>query len=141
MFPSWLPISLRRGHPLLPFPKKGIDLARAKVSNIDINASEATRPAALSEDELRVRVHRIVCYGTVRESWHSKNDRSYRNISLDDIQHMLRNTWKLAGKPTWDDAHWNWKYKLAGEDLEDDELTVVITVNEEEVTILIITKY
>ncbi len=126
---------------VLPFPKKGIDLPGGKVSNIDINASSAERPAALKEDELRVRVQRIVCYGTVRESWHSQNDRSYRNISIDDIQHMLRSEWKLAGKPEWSVEHRNWKYKLEGEDLDDDELTVVIAVRDEQVEIFVITKY
>jgi hypothetical protein len=126
---------------VLPFPKNGIDLSGGKVSNIDINASSAKRPAALSEDELRVRVQRIVLYGTVRESWHSKNDRSYRNVSMDDIQHMLRSAWKLAGKPKWNDEHWNWAYKLDGEDLDDDELTLIIAVHDEQVEILVITKY
>jgi len=126
---------------VLPFPKKAIDLPSGKVSNVDINASSAGQPAALSEDELRVRVQRIVCYGTVRESWHSKNERSYRNVSIDDIQHMLRSQWKLAGKPKWSDEHHNWAYKLNGEDLDDDELTLIISVHEDEVEILIITKY
>ena len=126
---------------VLPFPQKGIDLSGSKVSNLDINASPAGRPAAMSEDELRVRVQRIVLYGTVRESWHSKNDRGYRNISLDDIQHMLRNDWKLAGKAKWNAEHGNWTYKVVGEDLEDDELTLVIAVRENEVEILVITKY
>ena len=86
-------------------------------------------------------MHRIVCYGTVRESWHSRNDRSYRNISLDDIQHMLRSKWKLAGKAKWNADHGNWTYKVVGEGLEDEELTLVIAVHEDEVEILIITKY
>lgn len=126
---------------VLPFREKGIDDAAGKVSNLDINASSAERPAALREAELRTAVERIVCYGTVRESWHSRNDRSYRNISTDDIQHMLRNAWKLKGKPEWSDQHGEWKYKLTGEDLEDDELTLVIAVRQNEVEILVITKY
>lgn len=126
---------------VLPFAKKGIDHPTSKVSNIDINASSVERSAALSEDGLRVRVQQIVLYGTIRESWHSRNDRSYRNVSMDDIQHMLRSDWKLAGKPKWNDEHSNWIYKLVGEDLDDDELTLVITVNEERVDILVITKY
>jgi len=126
---------------VLPFPKKGIDLLGGKADNIDINASSAELPAALREDELRVRVQRIVCYGTVRESWHSKNDRSYRNVSIDDIQHMLRSQWKLKGKPKWNVEHSNWTYKLEGEDLDDDELTLVIAVRDEQVEIVVITKY
>jgi hypothetical protein len=126
---------------VLPFPKKGIAIPRGKVSNIDINASSADRPAALTKDELRARVQRIVCYGTVRESWHSQNDRRYRNISIDDIQHLLRSQWKLAGKPKWNAEHGDWIYKLEGEDLDDDELTLVIAVRDEQVEILVITKY
>lgn len=126
---------------VLPFPKKGIAQTPLSASNIDINASSAKPPAVLSVDELRVLVPRIVCYGIVRESWHAKSERGYRNISIDDIQHMLRNEWKLNGKPGWDDDHRNWSYKLTGSDLEDDELTLVITVNVEEQKIFVITKY
>jgi len=126
---------------VIPFPKKGVAQTPGSSSKIDINASPAERPAALSEDELRVCVQRIVLYGTVRESWHSKNDRSYRNVSMDDIQHMLRSEWKLKSKPGWSDDHGNWKYKLDGKDLDDDELTLVIAVRDEQVEILVITKY
>lgn len=132
--------STKKGR-VLPFTKKGVANPGATVSNIDINASSAGRPAALSEDELRVRVQRIVLHGTVRESWHSRNDRRYRTISMDDIQHMLRSEWKLRGKPEWDDEFRNWKYKLDGKDLDDDELTLVIAVRDELVEILVITKF
>ncbi len=125
----------------MPFPKKGVAQFPGSKSKIDINASSAQRPEALSEDNLRVRVQQIVLYGTVQESWHSKKDRSYRNVSMDDIQHMLRSEWKLAGKPKWSDEHRNWTYKLEGEDLDDDELTLIIAVKDEQLQILVITKY
>ena len=126
---------------VLPFPKKGIAISGGRVSNVDINASPAERPAALGEDELRAQVQRIVCYGTVRESWHSRNDRSYRNVSLDDIQHLLRSEWKLSGKPQWKPEHGNWAYKVVGQDLDEDELTLIIAVNADRVDILVITKF
>ena len=84
---------------------------------------------------------RIVLYGTFRESAHSAEDRSYRNVSHDDILHMLQGPWTLAVPPEWDEAHRNWKYKLAGRDIEGDELVLVISLNVEEQMITIITKF
>lgn len=126
---------------VIPFRQKSVAKGEANPSKIDISASSTGRLAALDEVHLRLEVERIVCRGTVRETWHSKNDRSYRNVSMDDIQHMLRNAWKLKGKPAWDTEHANWKYKVVGEDIDDEELTLVITVNANELFILVITKF
>ena len=60
---------------------------------------------------------------------------------MDDIQHMLRSAWNLAGKPEWSDEHHNWKYKLNGRDIDEDELTLIIAVQDDRVQILVITKY
>ncbi len=84
---------------------------------------------------------RIVLYGIFRESAHSAEDRSYRNISHDDMLHMLQGPWTLAAQPEWDEAHRNWKYKLAGRDIEGDDLVLVISLNVEEQMITIITKF
>ncbi len=126
---------------VLPFPKKGVAQSPGSASKLDINASAAEKPPALSEDQLRSRVQQIVLHGTVIESWHSRKDRSYRNVSMDDIQHMLRSDWNLAGKPKWSEEHRNWTYKLHGKDLDEDELTLIIAVKDDRVQILVITKY
>jgi hypothetical protein len=126
---------------ILPFPKKGIAQTPGSASNIDVSASSSSRPPGLAEEDLRPAVTRIVLYGTFRESAHSANDRSYRNVSHDDMLHMLEGAWTLAAPPEWDERHHNWKYKLAGQDIEGDELVLVVALNVEEQMISIITKY
>jgi len=97
--------------------------------------------AALDEEKLRLVVQRIVYYGEIKESFHSASERDERGVSQDDIVAMLEGNWALAAKPDWDQAHKNWEYRLAGTDLEGDELVLKITVNEEMQRITIITKY
>ena len=97
--------------------------------------------AALDEEKLRLVVQRIVYYGEIKESFHSASERDERGVSQDDILAMLEGNWTLAAEPDWDHAHKNWEYKLAGTDLEGDELVLKITVNEEMQRITIITKY
>ena len=54
---------------------------------------------------------------------------------------MLEGEWKLAAKPNWDEEHRNWEYKLAGTDLEGDELVLKIAVNVELQRLTVITKF
>lgn len=95
----------------------------------------------MDEETLRLILQRIVYYGEIKESFHSASEREERNVSQDDIVAMLEAKWTLAAKPDWDQAHKNWEYKLAGADLEGDELVLKITVNEEMQRVTIITKY
>jgi hypothetical protein len=96
---------------------------------------------ALAGEELRQAVTRIVLYGNFRESGHSAFDRSYRNVSHDDMLYMLEGAWTLAAEPEWDEKHHNWKYKLAGQDIEGDDLVLLVALNTEEQMITIITKF
>ncbi len=126
---------------LIPFEKKSVAKGPQAASNIDISASSSQREPALSGEELKTAVSRIVLYGTFRESKHSAQDRSYRNVSQEDIIAMLEGPWKQSGKPEWSDEHRNWKYRVEGKDIEGDELELVIAVNIEMNRIEIITKF
>ena len=126
---------------ILPFPKKGIAQTPGSASNIDVSASSGSRPLALAGEDLRQAVTRIVLYGTFRESAHSAFDRSYRNVSHDDMLYMLERPWTSAAAPEWDETNHNWKYKLAGKDIEGDDLVLLVALNAEEQMITIITKF
>jgi hypothetical protein len=126
---------------VLPFPKKGVAQSPGSASNIDVSASSDEPPAAFQEPELRIAVTRIILYGTYRETKHSAHDRNYRNVSDDDIQAMLQGPWKLAATPEWDAQYRNWKYRLAGSDIEGDELVLIVALNLEESLITVITKF
>jgi hypothetical protein len=126
---------------VLPFTKDFVAKGLAAASNVDINASSGPSQPALDENRLQEVVQRITNYGKIREMRHSSKDRSYRNISEDDILAMLQGNWKLVATPDWDEAHRGWEYKIKGSDIEGDELVLKIAVNEELQRIDIITKY
>jgi hypothetical protein len=126
---------------VLPFPKKGIAQTPSSAANIDISASSGGRPPSLAEPELRVAVTRIVHYGTVWQTRHAGQERDYRNVSDDDIQHMLLGPWVLERQPEWSEDHRNWKYRLRGTDIEGDELTLIVALNVEEQTLAVVTKF
>jgi hypothetical protein len=138
----------RRGYVLEPKRTKVVAISKSFVakkpisaSNIDVSASSSPGSAALDEEKLRLVVERIVYYGEIKESFHSASERAERGVSQDDIVAMLEGNWTFSAAPDWDQAHKNWEYKLAGVDLEGDELVLKITVNEEMQRITIITKY
>ena len=118
---------------VLPFPKKGIALNEKSSSNLDINASPDQRIPALPEEELRQAVSRAVLYGTFRETFHSSGERCFRNISQEDILHMLQGAWALVSTE-FSDEHRSWKYKVAGKDIEGDEL--ILDPDENRITVI-----
>lgn len=125
---------------VLPFPKKGIALNEKLSSNLDINASSDQRIPALPEHELRLAVSRAVLHGTFRETFHSAEERSYRHITQEDILHMLQHEWALVGAE-FDDEHHNWKYRVAGKDIEGDDLNLIIAIDPDENRITVISKF
>jgi len=134
----------KKGHDpakVLPFRKNSVAQERKPASIIDVNASPVQRRPALTETQLRAAVARVIRHGTWLQSRHAAEDRGYRNISDDDIEAALTGPWTLARKPEWSEPYQNWKYRLDGKDIEGDDLTLIITVNEEEITIFVVTKY
>jgi hypothetical protein len=128
---------------ILRFPQKTVAKTAKGASNIDINASSQPGDPAMSEDELSVAVQRIIAYGVYEECKHSSQDRSYRNISDDDIQFCLSRRFKLTGVEPGEDSRGRkcWKYRVTGRDTEGAELSLVITVNTETQKLKIITKF
>ena len=126
---------------ILPFRGKKIAQSPGSASIIDVSASSEDRSPAFLEPDLRLAVTRIILNGTYRETKHSAKHRSYRNVTDDDIQSMLLGPWVLKAAPEWDDKHKNWKYPLAGKDIDGDELVLVVALNMEEQMITVITKF
>ncbi|CAN5570907.1 hypothetical protein BH10ACI4_BH10ACI4_13680 [soil metagenome] len=131
----------RKSGKILPFTKDSVAKRSSGASNVDISASSGPSQPALDENRLRDVVQRILYYGEIKETFHSASERAARNVSQDDIAAMLESQWKLEGTPEWDGNHKNWKYRLAGVDLEGDSLVLVVTVNEELKRVTVITKF
>jgi len=73
--------------------------------------------------------------GSVIISSHCKKQMLKRNVSTDDILHVLM--WgKISGLKK-DEKYNNWKCKVEGQDFENDKLVVMATVSEKNGTIII----
>ena len=57
-----------------------------------------------------------------------------------DILHVLQ-FGEVRSDPEWDAKHGNWKYKVEGLDLEDEQLRVITIIIEEQFRIFIVTAY
>src|SRR5258708_26528307 len=114
-----------------PARKKVVAKIAGKASKLDVESSSSKREPALDVDELKITIARLRHFpDSVRESWHSKNDRSYRHITYDDICYGLDYSCRLASCH-WDEDHRNWEYKIITVDIEGDELTLKIAVSME----------
>jgi hypothetical protein len=126
---------------IVPFVKKSVAKTPSPQSKIDISASSVRREPPLTEEALRTVVARVVLYGTLMETGHSARDRSYRNISEDDMLALLEGEWTLEATPEWDEGHRNWKYTLKGTDADGEELVLIVALQIELDRIDIITKF
>jgi len=63
------------------------------------------------------------------ETYHARFDHLERGLSADDVIHGLERDWKFDRKPEFNQDEWQWKYRLATESVDGDEIVVVIAVD------------
>ena len=61
-----------------------------------------------------------------------------RNFTASDVLKVL-STGKLMKEREFDDTYQNWKYRIEGEDVEGEKLTLIFSINREEDAIILIT--
>jgi hypothetical protein len=61
-----------------------------------------------------------------------------RNFTASDVLKVL-STGKLVKSREYDDKYQNWKYRVEGEDVEGEKLTLIFSINREEDAIILIT--
>jgi hypothetical protein len=61
-----------------------------------------------------------------------------RNFTSSDVLKVL-STGKLVKSREYDDKYQNWKYRVEGEDVEGEKLTLIFSINREEDAIILIT--
>jgi len=61
-----------------------------------------------------------------------------RNFAASDVLKVL-STGKLVQRREYDDTYQNWKYRVEGEDVEGEKLTLIFSINKEEDAIILIT--
>ena len=96
-------------------------------------------PQPFLPQEAKEKILLILYEGIVRPTFHCQQDSMQkRNVGIDDILVALE-TGEVQRKPEWDDNHQNWKYKVLGKDIENDDLTVVTVIIENDLTLKIVT--
>ncbi len=76
----------------------------------------------LSRKEAKEKIALFLKEGSVRPTAHCNRDSmSKRNVSIQDIIHVLQNG-EINQGPKWSDDYNEWKYLIDGTDLEGDDL-------------------
>ena len=86
----------------------------------------------LSISDAQARIREIAKNGFITPSYHCRNDHPERNYSLVDVEYILRNG-VVTKEPEYDPRHQNWKYRVEGKTIDDDEavaITVIISHRE-----------
>jgi hypothetical protein len=86
----------------------------------------------LSEAELRALVSEAMAVspgpGNL-ETYHARFGHLERGISLDDVIHGIERPWKYERPPEFNEAEWQWKYRISTETIDGDALTIIIAVD------------
>lgn len=99
------------------------------------------KPRLLSPAEAQRLILLILDDGFVELTYHCRHESMReRNVTMPQLVHSMR-TGRVLRSPEWDDAYANWKYRVEGVDTEDDELTAVTVILEEELTLRVITVF
>lgn len=95
----------------------------------------------LSKEEATKLLRLFVRDGCIEYSGHCLRDSMQkRNIDMQDVENVLMHG-EILRRPDWDDQYQNWKYRVEGVDLEDDELTAITVIFQEERTVLVLTVF
>jgi hypothetical protein len=71
-----------------------------------------------------------------KQSLHALERIDKRKVSFQDVLFVLETGRREEAKDSYDEAFQNWKYAIRGKTLEDVDIRVIITINEENVVII-----
>ena len=78
--------------------------------------------------------------GTV-ETYHARFDHLERGLSADDVIHGLERDWAFDRMPEFNKDEWQWKYRIATESIDGDEIVIVIAVDTANRSFEVVTKW
>ncbi len=99
---------------------------------LDIMSTVGYCPPYLSEGELKALVLEALANapGPERlETYHARFDHLERELSIDDVIYGLERAWTYERPPEFNQAEWQWKYRIATETIDGDPLIIVIAVD------------
>lgn len=117
-------------------------MARKKIVEIEKDEGERDLPKFNNDEALR-KIRQILRDGDTIFSQHLMDDinTGRHGVSHQDVLHVLQSG-EIISEPEWAEDHHNWKYKVEGTDLEDEEeLRAITIIIEERFTIFIVTAY
>ena len=89
-------------------------------------------PPCLSKEELRALVLDALENGPDEGSnftFHARYDHLDRNLSQDDVIYGLERLWNFDKPPVFNQDEWQWKYFIATESVDGDEILIIIAVD------------
>lgn len=113
-----------------------------KDSEIETDKEEK-RPPKFSQDEAKRKIRQILREGDTILSDHLLRDiaSGRHGVSHQDVLFVLQSG-EIISSPEWDDTYRNWKYKVEGTDLEEEEeLRAITIIIEEQFSIFIVTAF
>lgn len=98
-------------------------------------------PPPLSPEEAKRKILLILRDGDFIPTYHCRKESMVnRGVSDQDVLHVLQHG-EIISKPGWDENHHNWKYRVEGVDLQEDELTAITVIIEKSLRLIIITVF
>jgi hypothetical protein len=94
-------------------------------------STEGYVPRCLGEGELRSLVSDALDKHPdgSNDTFHARFDHLERNLSQDDVIHGLERQWNFDRPPVFNNDEWQWKYYIATESIDGDELLIIIAVD------------
>jgi hypothetical protein len=106
-------------------------------------STKGYRPPYLTEVQLRALVRQAFddAPGQANETYHARYDHPERGLSLADVIYGLERDWQYERQPEFNEDQWQWKYRIATESVDGDELTIIIAVDSANRTFEVVTRW
>jgi|SRR3954470_16326239 hypothetical protein len=107
--------------------------------------SQGTRPKPLSAVEVQKLVLEAICHESYSEShvtsWHARFDHPERMISIQDVLYGLEHKWRSCRPEKFNQAEWQWKYRIKTTNLDDERLTIIIALDPRHQRFEVVTRF
>lgn len=117
-------------------------MSKKAASEADKGKKVSARSKPYGPDEAKRKIVQILREGNTVFSEHLLKDiaRNRRGVTHQDVLYVLQNG-EIISAPVWDENNQNWKYKVEGVDLEDEDLRAITIIIDEQFCLFIVTAY
>lgn len=93
---------------------------------------EGVIPNPLTKEELKKLVLDAINAATdaeTLETYHALYGHMDRGIGTDDVIHGLESEWDFERQPQFNRKHWQWKYYIATQTVDEKPITIIVAVD------------